>query len=429
MRSFLTTPIYYVTAKPHLGHAYTTIVGDALARWHRLRGDDVHFLTGTDEHGLKVQQHAAAAGLSPQAFVDGIAPLYREAWHRLHVSADDFIRTTEPRHKAGVVELLQRCYDAGDIDLGVYAGKYCVACEEYYTDDELDPGDLCRIHRRPVDYYEEENYFFRLSRFQGRLLELVRGPSRRHRPRVPPQRGPRAGQDRAARLQHQSHESDLGHPTALGREARDLRVVRRVGQLPVGDRFRERRRPLPQVVAGPAPARQGHPAAPLRLLAGDADERRSAAAGGMGGGRPPPERRAEDEQDDGQRRQPARARRRHRRGRVPLLPAGGYPLWAGRRLHLRGPDRPLQQRPGQQPRQPAVAGDDGGGEEVRRHRPGAEPRRRAQRHRRGGRDPHRGRLGRGRPERGPRGHLVADRRRQRLSRAAISRGRCRRARP
>ena len=171
MRSFLTTPIYYVTAKPHLGHAYTTIVGDALARWHRLRGDDVHFLTGTDEHGLKVQQHAAAAGLSPQAFVDGVAPLYQEAWQRLHVSADDFIRTTEPRHKAGVVELLQRCYDAGDIDLGVYAGKYCVACEEYYTDDELDAGDLCRIHRRPVDYYEEENYFFRLSRFQGRLLE------------------------------------------------------------------------------------------------------------------------------------------------------------------------------------------------------------------------------------------------------------------
>ena len=172
MRScFLTTPIYYVTAKPHLGHAYTTIVGDALARWHRLLGDDVHFLTGTDEHGLKVQQHAAAAGLSPQAFVDGIAPLYREAWQRLHVTADDFIRTTEPRHTAGVVELLQRCYDAGDIDLGVYAGKYCVACEEYYTDDELDPGDLCRIHRQPVDYYEEENYFFRLSRFQGRLLD------------------------------------------------------------------------------------------------------------------------------------------------------------------------------------------------------------------------------------------------------------------
>ena len=172
MRNFyLTTPIYYVTAKPHLGHAYTTIVGDALARWHRLLGDSVHFLTGTDEHGLKVQQYAAAAGKSPQAFVDDIAPLYEHAWRRLDISHDDFIRTTEPRHRLGVEALLQRCYDAGDIEPGIYAGKYCVACEEYYTDDELDPGDLCRIHHRPVDYYEEENYFFRLSRFQRRLLD------------------------------------------------------------------------------------------------------------------------------------------------------------------------------------------------------------------------------------------------------------------
>jgi methionyl-tRNA synthetase len=168
---YLTTPIYYVNAKPHLGHAYTTIVGDALARWHRLLGDDVHFLTGTDEHGLKIQQAADAAGMSPQDFVDSIAPQFEEAWRQLNISNDDFIRTTEQRHKIGVAELLQRCYDAGDIELGVYAGKYCVACEEYYTDDELDPGDLCRIHKRPVEYFEEENYFFRLSRFQERLLD------------------------------------------------------------------------------------------------------------------------------------------------------------------------------------------------------------------------------------------------------------------
>jgi len=170
-RIYLTTPIYYVTAKPHLGHAYTTIVGDALARWHRLLGDDVHFLTGTDEHGQKVQDYADAAGMEPQAFVDEIAPLYAEAWQRLGITHDDFIRTTEQRHKIGVAELLQRCYDAGDIELDVYKGKYCVACEEYYTDDELDEGDLCKIHRRKVEYYEEENYFFRLSRFQQRLLD------------------------------------------------------------------------------------------------------------------------------------------------------------------------------------------------------------------------------------------------------------------
>jgi methionyl-tRNA synthetase len=170
-RFFLTTPIYYVTAQPHLGHAYTTIVGDAIARWHRLMGDDVHYLTGTDEHGQKVADAAAAAGLAPQAFADSIAPLYEKAWQRLDISHDDFIRTTEQRHRVGVGELLQRCYDAGDIELGVYAGRYCVACEEYYTDDELDPGGLCRIHKRPVEYYEEENYFFRLSRFGDRLLD------------------------------------------------------------------------------------------------------------------------------------------------------------------------------------------------------------------------------------------------------------------
>ena len=170
-RYFLTTPIYYVTAQPHLGHAYSTITADALARWHRLLGEEVHFLTGTDEHGQKVADKAAAEGKDPQAFVDEIAPLYAKAWDRLGITNDDFIRTTEERHKIGVRELLQRCYDAGDIELDVYKGKYCVACEEYYTDDELDPGDLCRIHRQPVQYYEEENYFFRLSRFQQRLLD------------------------------------------------------------------------------------------------------------------------------------------------------------------------------------------------------------------------------------------------------------------
>ena len=105
-RYYLTTPIYYVTAKPHLGHAYTTIIGDALARWHRLLGDDVHFLTGTDEHGQKVQDYAEAAGKSPQEFVDEIAPLYEQAWQRLNISNDDFIRTTEQRHNDAGTELL-----------------------------------------------------------------------------------------------------------------------------------------------------------------------------------------------------------------------------------------------------------------------------------------------------------------------------------
>ena len=168
---YLTTPIYYVNARPHLGHAYTTIVGDALARWHRLLGDDVHFLTGTDEHGLKIQQAADAAGMTPQEFTDSIAPLFAQAWQRLNISHDDFIRTTEARHKAGVEKLLQACFDAGDIELDTYSGLYCVACEAYFTPDDLDDNN-CPIHKRPVEHVVEENYFFRLSRFEQRLLDF-----------------------------------------------------------------------------------------------------------------------------------------------------------------------------------------------------------------------------------------------------------------
>ena len=128
-RFYVTTPIYYVNAEPHLGHAYTTIVGDALTRWHRLLGDDVTYLTGTDEYGLKIQRAAEDAGLTPQAFADTIAPTFVEAWKHLDIANDDFIRTTEPRHRTAVDELLQRCYDAGDIELDLYRGKYCVRCE------------------------------------------------------------------------------------------------------------------------------------------------------------------------------------------------------------------------------------------------------------------------------------------------------------
>ena len=169
-RFSLTTPIYYVNAQPHLGHAYTTIVADALARWHRLSGDDVHLLTGTDEHGLKIQQAADAKGVTPQEFADSIAPLFAQAWDKLNIQYDDFIRTTEERHKRGVAKLLQACYDAGDIELDTYSGLYCVACEAYFTEEEIDNGN-CPIHKRPVEHVEEENYFFRLSRFEDRLLK------------------------------------------------------------------------------------------------------------------------------------------------------------------------------------------------------------------------------------------------------------------
>ena len=165
-----TTPIYYVNAKPHLGHAYTTIVADAVSRWHRLLGEEVHLLTGTDEHGLKIQQAADAAGVSPKEFADSIAPLFAQAWDRLNITHDDFIRTTEPRHAAGVKKLLQACFDAGDIEADMYRGQYCVACEAYFIEEELIE-DKCPIHMKETTYVEEENYFFRLSRFEDRLLK------------------------------------------------------------------------------------------------------------------------------------------------------------------------------------------------------------------------------------------------------------------
>ena len=165
-----TTPIYYVNAKPHLGHAYTTIVADAVSRWHRLLGEEVHLLTGTDEHGLKIQQAADAAGVSPKEFADSIAPLFALAWERLNITHDDFIRTTEPRHAAGVKKLLQACFDAGDIEADMYRGQYCVACEAYFIEEELVEGK-CPIHMKETTYVEEENYFFRLSRFEDRLLK------------------------------------------------------------------------------------------------------------------------------------------------------------------------------------------------------------------------------------------------------------------
>jgi len=166
---YLTTPIYYVNDAPHLGHAYTTVNADALARWHRLVGDDVWFLTGTDEHGLKVAQAAEANGVTPKEWADRTSQRFVEAWAGLDVRYDDFVRTTEGRHHRAVGAFLGAIRDNGHIYLGTYEGLYCVACEAYYAEDELVAG-LCPVHGRPVEKVKEENYFFALSQFQERLL-------------------------------------------------------------------------------------------------------------------------------------------------------------------------------------------------------------------------------------------------------------------
>jgi methionyl-tRNA synthetase len=169
-RFYVTTPIYYVNDVPHIGHAYTTVAGDVLTRWRRLWGDDVFYLTGTDEHGLKVQRAAEARGISPKQLVDETAKHFQDAWDALDIAYDDFIRTTEPRHYQAVQTFLQKIYDSGDIELATYEGLYCVSCEAYYTEDELVDG-LCPIHMKPVEHVTEENYFFKLSRYQDRLFE------------------------------------------------------------------------------------------------------------------------------------------------------------------------------------------------------------------------------------------------------------------
>ena len=169
---YLTTPIYYVNAEPHLGHAYTTIVADAMARWRRLSGDRVWLLTGTDEHGDKITQAAAAAGVSPQAYADRIADVFRTTWGRLGITNDDFIRTTEPRHEKIVQRILKALWDAGEIYLGTYGGHYCFGCERFYTEKEIVDGK-CPDHLTPLTWIEEQNYFFKMSKYQTWLIDEI----------------------------------------------------------------------------------------------------------------------------------------------------------------------------------------------------------------------------------------------------------------
>ena len=169
---YLTTPIYYVNDRPHLGHAYTTIVADAMARYRRLAGDDVWLLTGTDEHGEKIAQAAEKAGMTPQAMADQNSAAFRATWQALGIQNSDYIRTTEERHKKVVRAILQKLWDAGEIYLGKYGGHYCYGCERFYTDKEIVDGK-CPDHLTPLTWIEEENYFFKMSKYQGWLIDYI----------------------------------------------------------------------------------------------------------------------------------------------------------------------------------------------------------------------------------------------------------------
>ncbi|MBO1752009.1 methionine--tRNA ligase [Actinotalea sp. BY-33] len=177
---YVTTPIYYVNDAPHIGHAYTTVAADVLARWHRQRQEPVRFLTGTDEHGQKVLRTAEAHGVGPQEWVDRLVDTaWKPVLETLDVSNDDFIRTTEPRHKERVQRFWSALHERGEVYQGSYEGPYCVGCEEYKLPGDLVPGtgelegqQLCPIHGRPVEMLAENNYFFRMSAYAERLLEL-----------------------------------------------------------------------------------------------------------------------------------------------------------------------------------------------------------------------------------------------------------------
>lgn len=170
---YLTTPIYYPNDRPHIGHAYTTILSDAITRWHRFSGKDVFFLTGSDEHGQKVERAAAQNGQEPIEYVDHIVDGFKQLWQRFDIDYDDFIRTTEPRHKRVVQHIFQKLYDKGDIYKAEYEGWYCTPCETFWPEGRLLEGNVCPDCERSVELVHEESYFFRMSRYADRLLQHI----------------------------------------------------------------------------------------------------------------------------------------------------------------------------------------------------------------------------------------------------------------
>ncbi|MCD6183241.1 MAG: class I tRNA ligase family protein, partial [Thermovirga sp.] len=168
---YITTPIYYVNDVPHIGHAYTTIAADTMARYKRMRGYDVMFATGTDEHGQKIQQAAEAKGLTPQQLVDQVVVNFKNLWTKLDITNTDFIRTTEPRHLKVVKYIFEKLLKQGDIYKGTYEGWYCVPCETYFTESQLGEEKVCPDCKRPLQRMTEESYFFRMSKYEKPLLE------------------------------------------------------------------------------------------------------------------------------------------------------------------------------------------------------------------------------------------------------------------
>ncbi len=384
---YLTTPIYYVNDAPHVGTAYTTVNADALARWHRLLGDDVWFMTGTDEHGAKIVEAAEANGMTPREWTDRTSERFVEAWRRLDISNDDFIRTTEPRHYTVVQQFLQRIYDNGFIELAKYSGLYCVSCEDYYTEDQLVDGN-CPVHGRPVIEMQEDNYFFKLSEFEERLLDyyeshpdFVRPNSKRNEAlgfirsglrdvsitRTSFSWGVPVPWD-SGHVFYVWYDALINYLTVAGYGTDPATFAARWGAAHhlIGKdilKFHCVWWPAMCMAAGIDPPEEifvhGY------LLMGGQKLGKTMIAAGLAG-------------EDGaaledHRRVAAGAGRRLRRRPAALPPAARGAARRRRRLLLRGHRGALQRGPGQQPGQPGVAGHDGGPLQVRRRRPRLRP--------------------------------------------------------
>ena len=169
---YITTAIDYTNSKPHLGHAYEKIIADVIAKWHKIKGEDVLFLIGTDEHGQKVERAAEASGKAPKEFVDELVEFFKELYKKLNISYDDFIRTTEKRHTKIAKEIFKKVFDKGEIYKGSYEGLYCVSCEAFFTEKDAIDGK-CPVHKTKLELIKEESYFFKLSKYQEKIIEHI----------------------------------------------------------------------------------------------------------------------------------------------------------------------------------------------------------------------------------------------------------------
>ncbi len=249
---YITTAISYPNGAPHIGHAYEALATDAIARFMRLDGYDVYFLTGTDEHGIKMKQTAAREGLEPRELADRNSALFKQMVAALGCSNDDFIRTSEERHHRSSEEIWRRMEANGDIYKDSYAGWYSVRDEAYYAESETEMKDGVRVGPQgtPVEWVEEESYFFRLSAYQDRLLAHYAAHPGVHRPGRAPQRGGELRQERPQGPVGVAHHLRLGHPRSRRRKARDVCLGRRAHQLHHRRRLPRRERPAVALLAG-----------------------------------------------------------------------------------------------------------------------------------------------------------------------------------